>query len=299
MKIISRILLIAVIIATLVGCTKGPKGTKSNPITMYFVPSLEQNKLMSSGKIIEEALEELTGYEIESEVPTSYAAVVETMGVGRADVAWLPTYAYYLANKKYGAYATFQTVRHGLSEYRGQFITRANSEIKSIEDIQGKVIAYTDAASTSGYVIPSVLLAKNNITPKEKIFVGGHDSAVRAVLEGKADVGCTYWSPAIDGVPQDARKKLLTDVPDVFTKTKIVGFTDWIPNDNCTFRKDLPKDVADKLIEAINTFKETPEGKKAFKELYEVDGLKRVDDSAYDEIRETLEMIENKGLLKL
>jgi phosphonate transport system substrate-binding protein len=296
MRKIGLLLIVLVLGLVVTSCEKAPLGTKSNPVKMYFVPSLEHNKLISSGEIIEKALEEISGLEIKTSVPTSYAAVIETMGVGRADIAWLPTFSYYLANKKYGAYVTFQTVRNGLSKYRGQFIARADSDVKSLADIAGKTIAYSDASSTSGFIFPSALLASEGIQPAKKIFVGGHDTVVRAILQGKADVGCTYWSPEKDGQPQDARKKLLTEDPNIFEKVKIVGFTDWIPNDNCTFRKDLPKDIADKMIDAISKFKDTPEGKKAFKELYEVDDLKRVDDSAYDVVKKRLNAIDTSKL---
>lgn len=291
-----KIIVIGLLLSLLFACEKAPIGTKNNPIKMYFVPSLEHDKLVSSGSLIEKELERISGYEIETNVPTSYAAVIEAMGVGRADIAWLPTYAYYLANKKYGAFVTFQTVRSGLSEYKGQFIARADSDINSLEDIAGKIIAYTDASSASGYIFPSALLAFNKIEPAKKMFLGAHDTVIRAVMQGKADVGCTYWSPEVDGVPQDARKKLLTEEPNVFEKVKIVGFTDWIPNDNCTFRKDLPQEVAEKMIAAIEEFKDSPEGKKAFKDLYDIDDLKRVDDSAYEVLKQRLDAIDTAKL---
>lgn len=291
-----KLFVIMLILATLVACEKAPLGSKKNPIKMYFVPSLEHNKLISSGTIIEKELERISGYSIETNVPTSYAAVIEAMGVDRADIAWLPTFSYYLVNKKYGAYVTFQTIRSGLSEYKGQFLARADSDINSIEDIQGKIIAYSDASSTSGYIFPSAILAHKKIVPAKKMFLGSHDTVIRAVLQGKADVGCTYWSPEVDGVPQDARIKIVAEDPKVFENTKIVGFTDWIPNDNCTFRKGLPQEIADKMIEAIQILSESPEGKKAFKELYDIDGLKRVDDSAYEIIKQRLDAIDTTKL---
>ena len=62
------------------------------------------------------------------------------------------------------------TVRNGLKMYRGQFIARANDNIKGIEDMQGKVIAYTDAASTSGYIYPSAMLkAKGSSLPRHAL----------------------------------------------------------------------------------------------------------------------------------
>lgn len=291
-----KIIMIGLLVLLVFGCEKAPLGSKKNPIKMYFVPSLEHDKLISSGTLIETELERISGYEIETKVPTSYAAVIEAMGVGRADIAWLPTFSYYLANKKYGAYVTFQTVRSGLSDYKGQFIARADSDIDSLENIEGRIIAYTDASSTSGYIFPSALLAFDKIVPAKKMFLGAHDTVIRAVLQGKADVGCTYWSPEVDGVPQDARKKLIVEEPNIFEKIKIVGFTDWIPNDNCTFRKDMPQEIATKMIEAIEEFKNSETGKAAFKELYDIDDLKRVDDSAYDVVKQRLDAIDTTKL---
>ena len=44
-------------------------------------------------------------------------------------------------------------------------IIRGMGRIKSIDDIQGKVIAYTDAASTSGFIYPSAILKQQHINP--------------------------------------------------------------------------------------------------------------------------------------
>lgn len=295
-RFITLILLIFLVL--LVGCKKEPLGSKKNPIKMFFVPSLEQGKLMTSGKVIEEELEKLTGLEIETKVPQSYAAVVEALGVeGRCDVAWIPTYAYYLAHKKYNAEVKFQIVRNGLRKYRGQFIALSSSGIESVEDIEGKIIGYTDASSTSGFIFPSALLASKGIIPAKKTFTGGHDTSVRAVLQGQVDVGCTYWSPANEnGIPQDARLKLLTEEPDIFKKVKTIGFTDWIPNDTCTFGRFIPKDIADKLSKGIEEFAKSEKGKKVLYDLYQVDDLIKVDNTAYEEVFNTLDSFDFKQI---
>nr|MBP7195733.1 phosphate/phosphite/phosphonate ABC transporter substrate-binding protein [Candidatus Cloacimonadota bacterium] len=216
-------------------------GSKRNPIKMYFVPSLEAGKVVASGEAIAKALQAETGYYFKVAVPTSYAAVIEALGSYQADIAWLPTFAYVLAKQKYDAEVKFMTVRNGLKQYRGQFVARADSPIKTIEDIQGKVVAYTDAASTSGYIYPSAMLKEQGIEPSQTRFTGSHNAAILAVYSGTADVGCTYWSPPdSSGLPKDAREKLLDTKPDVLEKIIPIAFTDWIPNDTVTFRKNMP-----------------------------------------------------------
>ena len=50
------------------------------------------------------------------------------------------------------------------------------------------------------------------------------------------------------------------------------------------------------MIAAIEEFKNTPQGKKAFKDLYDIDDLKRVDDSAYAGIKKKLDLIDTAKL---
>ncbi|MDD4310003.1 MAG: phosphate/phosphite/phosphonate ABC transporter substrate-binding protein [Candidatus Cloacimonetes bacterium] len=264
-------------------------GSKQNPIKMFFVPSLEAGKVVQSGEAIAAFLQKETGYHYKVAVPTSYAAVIEALGTYQADVAWLPTYAYVLAKQKYGAEVRLMTLRNGLNKYRGQFVVRSNSEIKSLADIAGKIVAYTDAASTSGYIYPSAILKQKGIVPKDYIFAGGHPQAILAVYSQRADVACTYWSPAdASGKPMDAREKLFETHPDIFDKLRIVDFTDWIPNDTVTFRKDLPPELETNVVEALYKFAQNGSGKATLKTLYDIDGLEHATDADYEVVRTTL-----------
>lgn len=267
-------------------------GSKQNPIKMFFVPSLEAGKVVQSGEAIAAFLKKETGYNYKVAVPTSYAAVIEALGTYQADIAWLPTYAYVLAKQKYNAEVRLMTVRNGLNKYRGQFVVKADSPIKTLADLNGKIIAYTDAASTSGYIYPSAILKQKNIIPKNHIFAGGHPQAILAVYSGRADAACTYWSPPdARGIPMDAREKLSETYPDVFDKIRILDYTDWIPNDTVTFRKDLPPELESQVVEALYRFGKTAEGKTTLKSLYDIDGLEHATDADYEVVRSTLKAL--------
>ncbi|HNZ07663.1 MAG TPA: phosphate/phosphite/phosphonate ABC transporter substrate-binding protein [Candidatus Cloacimonadota bacterium] len=267
-------------------------GSKRNPIKMYFVPSLEAGKVVASGEAIAKALQAETGYYFKVAVPTSYAAVIEALGSYQADIAWLPTFAYVLAKQKYDAEVKFMTVRNGLKQYRGQFVARADSPIKTIEDIQGKVVAYTDAASTSGYIYPSAMLKEQGIEPSQTRFTGSHNAAILAVYSGTADVGCTYWSPPdSSGLPKDAREKLLDTKPDVLEKIIPIAFTDWIPNDTVTFRKNMPQELEAKVVKALSEFAASAKGGDILRSLYDIDGLQYATDADYDVVRKTLQLM--------
>jgi phosphonate transport system substrate-binding protein len=271
---------------------------------MYFVPSAEADKVLESGDKIAAALEAATGYKFKTAVPTSYAAVIEAMGAGEADIAWFATFAYILAHEKYGADVALTTVRYGADNYKGQLIARADSGLTKVEDIAGKKVAYTDAASTSGHIYPSALLAQKGIEPGETFFAGGHPQAALAVQGGTADVGCTYWSDRRpDGTIGDARRTLATidedQDPDGFKKELeeiekeiiIIGFTDEIPNDTVSFSKDFPADMREKIVQAILDYAETDAGKEALEDLYNITGFTRSDDSRYDVVRNALKAL--------
>lgn len=277
-------------------------GSKSNPIKMYFVPSLEAGKVLGSANAIAAELEKATGYSFKVAVPISYAAVIEAIGSYQCDIAWLPTFAYIVTKEKYDADVKFTTVRYGLKHYRGQFVARADGPVKTLEDIRGKNIAYTDAASTSGYIYPSAILKQKGIEPATFKYYGSHNAAILAVYSGTADVGCSYWSPndPNTGKPKDAREKLLDTAPDILEKVVPIDFTDWIPNDTVTFRNNLPHNVENKLVKALAAFADSPDGKKIMQSLYDIDGLVPATDKDYDIVRQTLKTMgmDPKDLLK-
>lgn len=266
----------------------GP-GSEAKPITMYFVPSEQVDKVLASGNQIAKDLEALTGLKFKTAVPTSYSAVIESMGSGDADVAWLATFAYLIAKQKYNAEVALTTVRNGLDTYKGEILARTDSGITDIKGCNGKTVAWTDAASTSGYIFPSALFAQQGVKPGKEIFAGGHPQAVLAVYQGNADCAATYYSPDNpDGTIADGRMTQLKTYPDIVTKVKAVGFTPDIPNDTVTFRKDFPPELKTRLVNALLYYISTPDGLKQLKDLYSITGLVKSDDARYNVVRDSL-----------
>jgi phosphonate transport system substrate-binding protein len=273
------------------GCAQrhAPLGSPQNPVKMYFVPSGEVDRVMASGSTVAQALTDATGIHFKTAVPMSYAAVIEAMGSTEADIAWLPTFAYVLAHARHGVDVALRTVRFGESQYRAQIIARTDSGIDSLPQLAGKRFAFTDAASAAGYVYPSALLKRMGIELGETFFAKGHPQVVLAVYHGSADAGATFWSPPRpDGTPGDARARVVETVPDVMDKVKIIGFTDWIPNDTVSFRKDFPPAMKEKIVDALLAYAQTEEGKKTLDALYEISGFDRATDGDYEVVRQAL-----------
>jgi len=168
-----------------------------------------------------------------------------------------------MANEKYGAEAKLRIVRNGgETSYKGQFITRFESGIETIADIDNRSIAYVDPSSTSGFILPKALLDKMDVRPSETVFAMRHDNVVIMVYQGQVDAGATYYAPPHPetGEILDARMRVKQQFPDTEKKVKIIGFTEEIPNDPWVFRKDMDEEMKQKIIDALIKFVNTEEG---------------------------------------
>ncbi len=294
MKNILMVLLVA-IAGTSIGCTKktAELGSAANPVKLHFVPSVDAKVIEENSKAFKDYLEKNTPYKFEITIPQSYVAVVEAFGTKRADVAAFNTFGYILAHEKYGAEAKMTVLRHGLATYQSQFIVKADSPIKKIEDLAGKKIAFVEPASTSGYLLPLKTLKEKNIDPKETVFAGKHDNVVSMVYTGQVDAGATFYSPPFKddkGVMQmeDARRLVLTQYPDVESKVVILTLSEPITNDPIVFRKDMPEEMKTKIVDTMIAFVGTPAGKDAFKAIYGITDVKKATDADYDVARAML-----------
>ena len=272
------------------GCTskKAELGSENNPIKIFFVPSVDVRSIEDSSKVIKGYLEKTTHLHFKIAIPTSYIAVVEALGTQRADLAALNTFGYILAHEKFGARAVLTVVRHGQSTYQGEFLAKASGPIQRLEDLNGKKVAFVDAASASGYLLPLKMLRDKSIRPKEHAFAMRHDGVVSMIYQGQVDAGAAFYSPPHDGVIQDARMLVKTQYPDVESKIKVIALTDPLPNDPIIVRKDFSPELTEKIVSALVDFIHTQEGKDAFNKLYSVSDLKPASDKDYDAVRNLL-----------
>ena len=300
-----KIIALALVLATLIGCTKnsGELGSTGHPIKLLFVPSMDSKTIEDNSVKFKEYLEKSTPYKYEVTIPQSISATVEAFGAHRADLAAINTLGYALAYEKYGAQARLTFIRNGSATYKSEIIARADGKIKKLSDLTGKRVAFVEAGSTSGYLMPLQMLKENKIEPKETVFVGKHDNVVRMVYEGQIDAGATFYSPPSMDAPvgeriEDGRRLVLTQYPDVVKKVNIVALSEPIMNDPIVFAKDMPEEMKIKIEQALLAFIETSEGKEAFKNIYDVTGLKKSTDADYEPMRNLLKALgKNAGEL--
>jgi phosphonate transport system substrate-binding protein len=275
--------LLTVLSMALAGCGTPELGTADNPIIMSFVPSGDTQEIIASGDQLAQMITEKTGLIVEATVGTDFAAVREAMGAGQAHIGWLNTFNYVLANEKFGVDVGLVTQRFGTSTYVGQINVRADSGITTLEDLKGKVMCWVDPNSTSGYIIPRIMLKANGVDPdtdfSRTVEAGSHNNVITAVYNGDCDAGASY---------ADARSSIEADFPDVKEVVVVLATTTEIPNDSVAFIKEFPAETREKIVNALIEISATPEGQAALETLYSIEALVAADDTFYDNFRADL-----------
>lgn len=258
-------------------------------INFYLAPSLSVELIDKKGLIIKDFLEKETGLAIKVIVPASYEVLIESLGKDKSGFGILNGQSYVLANKKYGATVKLRSVRFGHATYAGQIVVRANSGIRSVTDLNGKSIAYTDELSTSGYLYPRKIIEKNKVKLSREVFAKKHDEVIRMVYEGKVDAGAAFYSPpGADGKIRDARIRVMDQYPDVEKKVISLVLTDPIPNDPIVFSKNFDEEASHKLYIALVKMTKDLQGKQALQDLYGCEGFVKAVDADYNSLRQVM-----------
>lgn len=284
-KASSIIILFSILALVIAACGGGEPelGSEENPIIMSFVPSGDTQEIIASGDELAEMIAAETGYTIEANVGTDFAAVREAMGAEQAHIGWLNTFNYVLAAEKYNVDVALVTSRFGSTTYTGQINVRADSGIESLDDLEGKVMCWVDPNSTSGYIIPRIMLQANGIDPDEDfaqtIEAGSHNNVIIQVYNGDCDAGATY---------ADARSSVEEEFPDVEEQVAVLATTTDIPNDNVSFIEEFPEEKRKEIVNALLEIAASERGQEILGELYSIEGLQEADDSFYDAFRADL-----------
>jgi phosphonate transport system substrate-binding protein len=275
----------------------GELGSAENPIVITFVPSGDTGKITTAGTAIADCLSEMTGLNFDMEVGTSFAASIEAMGAEKAQVGFLNTFSALLAGAKYGVTPSLVAIRKYATNdldpdnalggelepfYKAQFIANVDSGINSFADLKGKTFCFVDPNSTSGYIVPRIILAANGINPDTDFAAtqnaGSHPNVAIAVYQGDCDAGVTFIN-----VLTDESADLQATYPDITDKVKVFAVSDRIPNDGMQFIQSLDPELKAVIVEGMMAMAEDPGGKAVLKSLYNYDAFQEVDPTFYND----------------
>ncbi|MDG5473084.1 phosphate/phosphite/phosphonate ABC transporter substrate-binding protein [Jeotgalibacillus sp. ET6] len=267
---------------------EGSDGGDPDNLVIGFVPSQDSDTIADTVEPLADRLGEELGVEVEGRVLTSYNALVEAMGANQVQVGFIPAFGYVLANEQYDVEVILKSIRYGSGTYKAQYVVQADSGIETLADLEGKVWAYPDGASTSGFLFPaSQLMNEFDLDSVEALqteffsnstAAGGHDNAAIAVYEGDADVATTF---------DDARSELEEEYPDVMDKLKVIGYTDEIPNDTISVVPELSDEMVAEIKEVFLSFNDDEEMIEIMNSVYNWDAIDEATDEEYQVVKDT------------
>jgi len=265
-------------------CGPAKLGTEENPITWVFVPSREGEEVTSAAEGVADLLHAETGLYFKTFVATDYTAAIEAecSDPPKAQMGSLATFALITAADRGCAEPALVASRRGSTSYTGQIIARADSGIESLADIAGHTFCATEPTSTSGWIIPSVMLraAGVDVDNLAVTYAGGHDAAVLGVYNGECDAGASFV---------DARTLIEGDYPDVMDVVKVVEVSIDIPNDGVQFVNSFDPEMKKQIVDALLKIASTEEGAAALNAAYQWDGLEAHGNEFYDPFRQLLD----------
>lgn len=227
-----------------------------------------------------------SGLEVAPRTALSYVELARMVRTGEADLAWLPPLPFVQLDKA-GAIAPLVTnVRAGGASYHAALVVRADSAIRTLEELRGASAAWVDRFSASGYVIPRAALATRKLAPRrllrEERFYGSHEAVVHAVLSGRANVGATYAQ--LDERGRIARGAW-SKIPDADRLLRVLVTVGKIPGDVIATRRDTPEEVRAALKGAFLDAFTDARAAAAARRIFGVDAFRDGPLDSYDALR--------------
>lgn len=241
-----------------------------------------------------EQLGERLGIPVELFPASDYAGVMQGLLAGQLDFADLGASGYagiYLQDPEAVEPVFVALESDGSNGYYSVMYTRSDSDIHSLEDMQGKSLAFADPNSTSGYLVPKAELEMQEIDIDTYFsrtgFGGGHEQAVIAVLNEQYDGGVTWTSGQGEESEGFSRGNLRTMVNNGLLDMKdlrIIWTSSLIPNGPWVVRKALPQEARDIWEDWMENLPETDY--ECYKQVSQGEGpgFGRVDHSFFENI---------------
>lgn len=199
------------------------------------------------------ALSRVTGDTFDVRAGQSYAAVIEGLCAGVADIAWFGPVSYITARDRGCAELLAMEVTKGSAVYYSGIFVRAGAEISGLTDLAGKSLALGSPHSTSSFVYPLAMIRQAGLDPVEDLaairLTGSHANSIQVLQAGLVDAaGASLVSlaRAIDAGAVQA------------DELKIIARSAAIPNPPLAVRADLPEAVKQRLRAALGAIHEDP-----------------------------------------
>lgn len=208
--------LLRILIFFLVLCSAVPVRAESPPWRVGMTPAFLHDQYV----VLEDwraYLEKKLGHKIEFVQRDSYRETMDLLRLGKLEFAWICDYPYVHLKDQVRLMAV--PLNQGKPLYRSYLIVSARDpHTQSLAQLRGKVFAYADPYSNTGYLVPRYQLHQMGENPDKffsrTFFTWSHRKAIEAVASGVAQ------GASVDSFVWDT---LATVSPELTARTRIVA----------------------------------------------------------------------------
>jgi phosphonate transport system substrate-binding protein len=174
--------------------------------------------------------------------------------------------------------------------YRSYLIVPASDKTtRDLRDMRGRIYAFSDPDSNSGYLVPRTTLLRDGIDAdrhfSRTFFAWGHRNVVNAVAAGLADGG------SVDGYIWDTLKVV---APALTRQTRVAWRSDRYGFPPVVVREGLSADAEAKLRRALFEMNRNAEGRRLLAEL-NLQGFGPFQPRAYDGIAQLAALYQGRS----
>ncbi len=212
----------------------------------YLAKHLTNNGILASKVVVTASQEEMNA----------------KLAAGDVDIFFESPYGAIQAYEQAGAVPILRRWKKGVSEYYSVIVVSASSSIDSIEELQGKIIAFEDIGSTSGYFLPKSFLEENQYQLSAKtdesssvsadeigyIFTGSPENSLALLVVNKIDA-MALQAGDFEDLSEEQREEL-----------RIIGQTAAVPRHIVLVSPQMPDALRDAVRDILINMENSEEG---------------------------------------
>ena len=224
-------------------------------------------------------LEHRLDRKVEFVLRRSYREVMDLLNSGGIDFAWICGYPFVQPRNPEFLRLLTVPIYRGEPRYYSYIIVHRDSPYQQLNDLRGRIFAFSDPDSNSGFLYPLALLSKREESPetffRQTFFTFNHAETVQAVAEQVADGG------AVDSYIWEY---LAAFRPDITKETRIIKRSPSFGFPPLVSRIGVKAATVKRMKEVLVKMNQNPEGKTLLSD-FKLDGFGDFPPSLFYDIR--------------
>ena len=249
------------------------------PLVFGFLPIVSSERLVRRFAPLVDYLSQTLDIPIRMETAPDFRKFVHrTRDEKRYDILFTAPHLYYLAHKNSGYRALVRVDRPGM---KAVVVTRADSQIKSIQDLRGRRLATTDPLALATVLARSLLLDSGIDPDRDLTLVAtpSHNASLLSSYRGTTDASVLIF-PLYRRARADIRDSM-----------KIIAETDDAPHMPLAVAPWINADLATRLRSTLLEMKTSPAGRTLLRHL-DWPGFTAVEAHDYDALEHIAEQLD-------